>query len=677
MTYRLAADIGGTFTDVVLADDETGQYSTTKVLTTPASLTLGIVEGFEQVVEGQYQQVRSVVHGTTAGLNAVLERKGARSALLTTRGFRDVYEIGRGNRPDMYNIRFRKPQPLIPRSDVFEVDERTRADGRIELPVQEASLSAVLEQIKGRYSAVAVCFLNSYINPANEWEAAAWLRSRLGDNVLVLTSHETAREWREYERTSTTVLNAYVAPIMKAYLSDLGAELRERGFKGTLYIMQSSGGVITADLAVDRAVQTLMSGPVGGAIGASAIGQSCGRSKVIGIDMGGTSFDVSLVVDGRVETTVESSIEGFPVLVPTVNIYSIGAGGGSIAWSEAGGMRVGPQSAGARPGPVCYGKGGIEPTITDANVVLGRLDPEHFLGGRMRIDAEAANRVIEEYGRAFGLDRMAAAEGICAIANHKMADAIREITVRRGIDPREYTLLAFGGAGPMHAAFIAEELDIDEVVVPTVPGAFSAWGMLQADIRHDAVRTLRVPTRDLHADDVARAFRSMTEELTGLLTEEGVALPNTLFHRSADMRYLGQEYTVPVLLPDGDGFSREQVEAAFHNVHQQRYGHSNPGEDVELVNLRLTAVGLTKKASLARESVPPDRGEPPVLHDFPGVFDGHPHTVRVYTRSSLSPGNTVAGPAVVVELTATTVVPPRWSLRVDEFGNLVLTRVGL
>lgn len=671
MSYRLAADIGGTFTDVVCVNDATGEYTTTKVLTTPQKLTDGIMAGFDELIGDKWDQVESIVHGTTSGLNAVIERKGAKCAVVTTSGFGDVLEIGRGNRPDMYNNRYRRPRPLVARKDIYEVKERTDAEGKISSAINEDELRSLAKALAGKYDSIAICFINSYLNSENEEKAAAVLREELDESVMVITSAETAREWREYERTSTTVLNAYVSPITKAHLIALKQELISRGFKGNLFIMQSNGGVMKDELAVNKAVQILMSGPVGGAIG----GTVCGRDNIIGVDMGGTSFDVSLIINGQCELQVESNVEGFPALVPTVNIFSVGAGGGSIGWDEGGGMRVGPQSAGAKPGPACYGQGGTQPTITDANLVLGRIDPEHFLDGRMTLDFEAAKKAVGNFGAKFGLDVPTAAEGICAIANHKMADAIREITVRRGIDPRDFTMLAFGGAGPMHAALIADELGMKEVIIPAVPGGFSAWGMLQADIRHDAVRTRMGNIDELDACEIDKIFDILYAELNDTLVREGASAESASFHRTMDMRYAGQEFTInlPVDSACKDGvFDKETAKADFHKLHERLYGHSAVGDPVELVNVRMSVVCNSRRSKTA--AVKKACGDIKALSEFPGVFGFKPYTVSVYSRSDIGFGSVINGPAVIVELTATTVVPPEWNLRMDENGSMVMTK---
>lgn len=666
----MAADIGGTFTDIVLADNEKGVYKTDKVLSTPGTLEKGILQGFDQIVNselnGDYSQITSIVYGTTQGLNAIIERRGAKSALVTTKGFRDIYEIARGNRPEIYNIHYHKPLPLIPRKDIFEVNERTLTTGTIEKEICDCQLEELAKILKG-YESVAICFINSYVNSHNEKYVKDFLAKKLGDEVIITTSCEVAQEAKEYERTSTAALNAYVAPSTKRHINALSSELTSRGFSGTLYMMQSSGGVIRAELAAERAVKTLMSGPVGGAIGASVID----RDNIIGFDIGGTSFDVSVVVDNRIETTLESEIEGFPALTPTVNVFSIGAGGGSIAWEEAGGMRVGPQSAGAVPGPVCYDRGGEVPTITDANLVLGHLAPDFFLGGRMTMACDKAFAAMKKYADKFGLTPVTAAEGICTIANHKMADAIRELTVKRGIDPRTFTILAFGGAGPMHAALIADMLDIKEVIVPPNAGVFSAWGMLQADIRHDSVRTKISRLNGMTAEEFDRSFVNQYEDLYDILRKEQISSENARFVRSLDMRYFGQEYTIAVNVPDDVLFSWEGVAELFGAAYERLYGH-HPSEDIiEIVNFRLTVtvpVNTTQvSARTCSEMLQP-------IGQQKGFFDDKEFTMQIFPREQLVTGTEISGPAIVVELTTTTVVPPCWKVRIDEHDNMVITK---
>lgn len=667
MSYRLAADIGGTFTDVVLVDDSTGEYRTTKVLTTPEALEKGMLEGLDEIVAGDYSQVTSIVHGTTSGLNALIERRGARCALITTRGFRDVYEIARVNRPEIYNIQYHKPEPLILRKDIYEVDERVLMDGTIEKQITKEMMEALAKEIRGRYESIAICFLNSYVNTENEAKACMYLREMLGDSVIVTTSHEIAHESREYERVSTAALNAYIAPNTKHHVEALSEALKERGFQGVLYMMQSSGGVIRAESAATKAVKTIMSGPVGGAIGASAME----RDNIISFDIGGTSFDVSVVVNKKIETTVESMVEGFPALTPTVNIVSIGAGGGSLAWDEGGGMRVGPQSAGAVPGPVCYGRGGTQPTITDANLVLGHLAPQYFLGGRMEIDSSSTQKALQEYGKKFDMDAVTAAEGICTIANHKMADAIREITVNRGIDPRDFAILAFGGAGPMHAALIAQELDIAEVIVPANPGVFSAWGMLQADIRHDAAHTCVGLLETLTEDKYMEEFNGLYEKLEHTLCSENIDPGQGKFVRTLDMRYYGQEYTISVDM-EKEGFEAKKIEELFSRTYERLYGHHSPDDKVEVVNYRLTVMVPIRNIPVSSRE---GKTEQRPLEVIQGYFDGQEAQMRVYDRGDFHVGTVIEGPAIVVELTSTTVIPPGWKAVTDAHNNMILSKI--
>src|SRR5215470_8589064 len=451
MSYRVAMDIGGTFTDFVVHDGTNGgAVSSGKVLTTPANPAVGVLEGLRQFVP-EPEALEFLVHGTTVGLNAFLERKGTRVLLVMTAGLRDSYSIARHDRKELYTLRYRKPARLVPRHDVFEVRERLRWDGAVDTAFDEASLAPVIAAVKEHgIEAVAVCLVHAYVNPEHELQVrAALLRECPGLSVTL--SHEIAREWREYERASTAVLNAYVAPRVEGYLRNLESELGRRDVDATLHVMQSNGGITTAGKAREQPVQTLLSGPVGGTIGGAALARAIDRPNLLCVDMGGTSFDLSLIVDGRPTVSTEAELEGLPILMPLVDIHTIGAGGGSLAWLEAGGLRVGPQSAGAMPGPACYGRGGTEPTVTDANLFLGRLDPSYFLGGRMTLDHAAAERALSSVAAELGLSTTELAEGMLAIVNARMADAMRTITVRQGIDPREYALVAFGGAGPMHA----------------------------------------------------------------------------------------------------------------------------------------------------------------------------------------------------------------------------------
>ena len=670
MTYRAAMDIGGTFTDFVVVDEERQATLTGKTSTTPASPEDGVLEGLSQVVPDP-TAISFVVHGTTVGLNAFLERKGTRVLLVMTNGLRDAYSIARHDRKELYTLRYRKPDRLVPRHDVYEVVERLRYDGSVDTDFDEASLGRVIDAVRrDGIEAVAVCLVHSYVNPDHELRVREVLE-RECPGLSVTLSHELAREWREYERASTAVLNAYVAPRVERYLRNLEDGLSKLRVDARLHVMQSNGGITTAAKARREPIQTLLSGPVGGTIGGAALSRLTGRPNLLCVDMGGTSFDLSLIVDGSPTVSTETELEGLPVLMPLVDIHTIGAGGGSIAWLEAGGLRVGPQSAGADPGPACYGRGGTEPTVTDANLFLGRLDPQYFLGGRMRLDADAAGRALRPVAAELGLDDTSFAEGVLAIVNANMADAMRTITVKQGIDPRRYALVAFGGAGPMHAAWLADELDISEVVIPWSPGMFSAWGMLQTDMRHDVVRAFYRPLAELDAAEVDAVFEELQREGAELLAEEGIPAADHYFARSADMRYVGQEYSVAVSIGAGP-IRLDRVDAGFHDAHRVRYGHSTPGAPDEFVNLRLAAFG--RIAGRAAPFQAPEDDAEPRVGTVRAVFDGEPQEAALVRRDLLRPGAKLEGPALVEEQGATTVVPPGFGLAVDPHGNLLITR---
>jgi N-methylhydantoinase A len=666
--YRVAMDIGGTFTDFVVVDEAGERTSSGKVSSTPGNPAEGVIEGLKQFVS-EPGEIGFIVHGTTVGLNAFLERKGTRVLLLMTEGVRDAYSIARHDRKELYALQYRKPERLVPRRDVLEVRERLRWDGSVDTPVDSESLRPIVDRIKAEgVEAVAVCFLHSYTNPEHELEAREILE-RECPGLSITLSHEIAREWREYERASSAVMNAYIAPKVGGYLGDLESDLGGMDVRATLHVMQSNGGITTARKARQQPIQTLLSGPVGGTIGGAALSRAASRPNLVCVDMGGTSFDMSLIVDGSPSVSSETELEGLPVLMPLVDINTIGAGGGSLAWLEAGGLRVGPQSAGADPGPACYGRGGTEPTVTDANLFLGRLDPDYFLGGAMTLDEQAARSALRSIAEELSLDETGFAEGVLAIINATMADAMRTITVKEGIDPRDYSVVAFGGAGPMHAVWLAEELGIGEVVVPWSPGTFSAWGMLQTDMRHDLAETFYRPLEGLDAGEVAEVYSRLESEGRDLLDAEGIGEDELYFARSADMRYVGQEYSVLVDIPaevDLDG-----IVSDFHDAHRVRYGHSTPGAPVEFVNLRVAALGRIRAGVVPYE--PPSGDEDPLLGRRQVTFDGEPHESPVLLRARLVPGDAREGPAVIEEDSATTVVPPGHSFEVSELGDLLIT----
>jgi N-methylhydantoinase A len=666
--YRVSIDIGGTFTDFVVVDETEERTSSGKVSSTPANPAEGVLAGLQHLVS-EPNDIGFIVHGTTVGLNSFLERKGTRVLLLMTAGVRDAYSIARHDRKELYALQYRKPERLVPRRDVFEVAERLRWDGSIETPLDTESLGPIIEKITAEgIDAVAVCLLHAYANPEHELQIREILE-RECPGLSVTLSHEIAREWREYERASSAVMNAYIAPKVGGYLGSLEDQLGGLDVPATLHVMQSNGGITTARKARQQPIQTLLSGPVGGTIGGAALSRLADRPNLICVDMGGTSFDMSLIVDGSPSVSTETELEGLPVLMPLIDIHTIGAGGGSLAWLEAGGLRVGPQSAGADPGPACYGHGGTEPTVTDANLFLGRLDPDYFLGGAMTLDQKAAEKALGSIASKLSLDETSFAEGMLAIINATMADAMRTITVKEGIDPRDYSVVAFGGAGPMHAVWLAEELDIGEVLVPWSPGTFSAWGMLQTDMRHDLAKTFYRPLAGLDVAEVAGVYERLEAEGRELLDAENVGEDEMYFTRAADMRYVGQEYSVLVDL--AARIDLDEIVSHFHDAHRTRYGHSTPGAPVEFVNLRLAALGRVVAGSVPYE--PPSGDEDPLLGQRPVTFDGEPHRTPVLLRPRLVPGDRRDGPIVIEEDSATTVVPPGYTIEVAELGDLVIT----
>jgi N-methylhydantoinase A len=674
---RVAVDIGGTFTDFVVFDAATGQSTVGKVPSTPADASEAIIDGLRKM-DVAMDTVEFFVHGTTVGLNAVVEGKGAPVALVTTKGFRDVLEIGLMDKPDMYNIFYERPRPLVARRHRFEVDERVDGFGQLVRRVDEAEAAALAERIRAEgLGSIAICTLNSFANPENEARIAELLRVALPD-VFVSVSHEIVNEWREYERTSTTVLNAYVLPVFHDYLDRLRTQLAEMGLETEPHIMQSNGGVMNAAAASRRPIRTLLSGPVGGAVGGGVIGRlaeaepSFSAVNIVTADMGGTSFDASLIIGGEVETSTSSEVGGWPLLTPAVRVSAIGAGGGSIARVEgSSSLRVGPDSAGAVPGPVCYARGGNEPTVTDASLVLGRIDPEQVLGGEIRLDVDKARKAIEErIAKPLGLDVHRAAEGILRVINTKMALAIRELTVAQGLDPRDFALVAFGGAGPMHAAEISLEIGIPQVIFPPVPGMFSAWGMLAADLRHDLVTTAVAKATDLDAAGVEETFAALERSGREVLAAQSVPESAVRFIRSLDVRYFGQEHTLEVEVnPDLDP---ADLKAIFDKEHWRKYGHASDEDPAEVVNFRLTAIGHVTKPDLRAESAA-DTREPEPAGERQVYFDGSFVGTSVYHRDQIPAGARFSGPAVIDEEGATLVVPPGSDVVRDTYGNLVLS----
>ena len=672
--YRVGVDVGGTFTDAAVFDDAAGSLHYAKVPSTPADPARAVLDVLERLGV-DLGEVQRFIHGITIGTNAVLEGRGAEVWMLTTAGFRDVLEIARTNRTVLYDITALKPPPLVPRGRTLEIDERMAWDGAVLRPLDLDQARAAVDSLPPGV-AVAVCFLHSYANPDHEQAVAALLREGTGGNGpragFVTASFEVLPEFREYERFNTTALNAYIGPLIDGYLARLQAAVAVRGYRSPVFIMTSNGGVATAERARRLPVATVLSGPAGGVAAAADLGRRLDLPNLITCDMGGTSTDVCLIEDLVVPLTNEQFVGPYANRTPQTEINAVGAGGGSIAWMDSGDiLMVGPRSAGADPGPACYGQGGREPTVTDANVVLHRLKPGVRLAGRIALDEDLARRAVRTLGLEVLTDE-AAAEGVVRIAIARMVSAIKQISVAKGHDPRDFTLVAYGGAGPMHGAFIAEELDIERVLVPTGPGNFAALGSLISDVKQDFVRTRTLlPRRLASFAEIADEFDRLEAQGRRSLESEGVAPECFSSRRALGMRYLGQSWEIDVDVPP-DMATVEALEAVFHDTHERRFGHRNDGE-TEVVSFRLTGIGRGSKPAFGAWRVPGDLAGARV-ETRSVFFGGRFFDTPVLARGRLPAGASHAGPAIVEEEGATTVVPPQWRFRVLDSGDLLMER---
>jgi N-methylhydantoinase A len=679
---RLSADIGGTFTDVAGFDEETGELRLGKTLTTPSRLVEGIQTGVAKA-NASFDEASLLLHGTTIAINTILERKGARCALLTTQGFRDIYEIGRINRPESYNLFFQKHEPLIERALRFEISQRMDAQGRVLIKLDEEQVrQAAAAAIGAGAEAIAILFLHSYQNPLHE-KRAKELIAEAYPHLYITASHELSQEYREFERTSTVAANAYVGPRVKTYLEDLRSRIEEEGFGGSFLIVQSNGGLFDVEEAKRSCIRMLESGPAAGVIGAKALCDGIGLRNAIAFDMGGTTAKAGVIHNGKVLMAGGSLIGGYatglPVQIPMIDIQEVGTGGGSIARAgPAGALRVGPESAGAEPGPVCYGLGGVEPTVTDANLILGRLGVDRFLGGEMKLELEAAKKSLQKkIATPLGLTITHAADGIIRVATTRMSHVVRWVTTERGLDAADFVLVAYGGAGPLHAVMVAREIGISKVIIPRAPGHFSAVGMLVADLRRDFVTTWFKPLASASFAEMLQLYESMECIGSDSVRHSEIALNEVALTRFADMRYVGQEHAVTVELPLAlfDAEDRAGIKQRFDEVHAQRYGFSSPSENAEIVSLRSAVNGVMPKppferieAGTAQPAALAAAGERPVYFAEAGEYLPTP----VFSRAALRAGNKISGPALVEEHASTTVVHPGDRLEVDAFGNLVI-----
>lgn len=685
--HLVGVDVGGTFTDLVLFDTERGKTSIHKVPTTPDNPAKGVLDGIAGLIERfavPKAAIAHVYHGTTTATNAMLEHDGAVAGMITNEGYRDILHIGRHQRPQHFSIQQEIPwqhRPLVKRRHRKTVPHRiVPPKGEVLVPLDDTAVRiAAVELAEAGVEAIAVCFLFSYLAPQHEERAAAIVRE-VCPNVFVTTSASVSPQFREFERFTTTAINAFVGPKVRNYVSDLERQIATAGYRADLHIMASNGGVATAAMVAEKPVATMLSGPAAGVLGGAWAGALSGQRSLITFDVGGTSADIGIVADGRFAEASprDTWIAGFPLMVPMIDIHTIGAGGGSIAYRDAGGgFRVGPRSAGARPGPAAYGHGGEEPTVTDANVVLGRLDPANFLGGEMTLDAEAAHRVIGHLADQLGLDPLATADGIVTIVNANMANAIRSRTVQRGLDPRDFSLIAFGGGGPLQACDVAAMLSIPEVIVPPHPGITSAIGLLTTDLKYDAIRTAFQVSGAVDHCFVDQGFRDMAAGLMAQFMTDGVAPEAVRFVRSADIRYVGQGYELRIELP-GDGFdtaAEANLLAAFEARHEREYGHVFKNSPIEIVNLRLTATGEIPKITAPEQRRGGSR-QAALIRTGTCTFrleaERQPFETAFYAREKLPVGERLAGPAIILQQDSTTVVRPGDSFVADAAGNLLI-----
>jgi N-methylhydantoinase A len=674
--YWIGVDIGGTFTDIVLLNKQSGELTVYKHPSSPKNPDQGAVEGIKKLLKQENisaHQIKKVVHGTTVATNAIIENKGSKTALLITKGFKDILEIRRQDRPHLYNFRVTRPQPLVPRELIFEIDERMQYNGEVLTELTTEELNNIRQWVLvNNIEAVAVCFLHSYRNGKHERMVKAFFKENL-PKTFVSLSHEVLSEFKEYERASTTVANAYVTPVMKQYVNNLNKGLAEMGFDKEVLIMQSNGGVMTSTQAGNHAVQTLISGPAGGVLAGLALSSS---DNFITADMGGTSFDVSLVAGSKPRFTMDGEIAGYDLRLPRIDVNTIGAGGGSIAWIDNGGaLRVGPRSSGALPGPASYGRGGVEPTVTDAHVVLGRLNPEYLLEGGMRIDRTAAEKAItENIAHPLNLSLQEAAQGIIDIVNAMMVKGIRKVSVERGDDPAEFDLISFGGAGPLHAIELADELGMNKVIIPYNPGVNSAIGLLRADYRFIKFRSLLTILNEDNLLMINDSFSELQIKIEKELAGEGFSLGDINYEFSLYLRYAGQGSELELTLSDGiiKGSVLNNVFDQFAAKHLQEYGYVRENEKIELVNVRVTGISEAgvKKLGTANQQI----GKENIQVTRQTFFKRKEYTTPIFKRKEISIDQVLEGPCIIEQFDSTTVVPPGFNVSVDEQFNLIVRR---
>ncbi|MFB5283388.1 hydantoinase/oxoprolinase family protein [Peribacillus sp. Hz7] len=668
---RLAIDVGGTFTDVFVFDEQTGKIFVTKTSSTPSNPERGILDGIEKA-QLNGQDIKIFSHGTTVGTNALIERKLPKTALITTKGFRDVPEIRRGTKLDIWDMYQDTSKPYIPRRDRFEVTERTDYDGNVLTEIDEEEVRQLARKLDKRGTeSIAVCFINAYVNGANETRVKEIIQEEL-PNVYICTSSEVLPEIFEHERMSTTIINAVLGPIISKYIHNLEGEMEKKGYEGDILVLHSGGGVMTSSTVPRYAARLASSGIAAGAIASKHIAKLCGFNHAIGLDMGGTSTDISLMYDGDIRITKDWYIEyGYPIGFPSIEILTIGAGGGSLAWVDEGGsLRNGPQSAGAVPGPACYQRGGTEATNSDANLVLGRLGVD-LLDGTMKLDKEKARQAVEKIAKQFNYTVEEAANAIIQVANANMCDALRLISVRRGYDPRDFALVAFGGAGPLHGAQLAKDMDIPTIIVPPHPGVAAAMGCLLVDVRHDISKTYVKNIHHVSLEELENEFSGMEQEAEKLLEEEGVGSDQSTLMRYVDMRYKGQWRSLAIPVSDKLQ-SLDSVLEAFHQEHQREFAFSDDKQLVEIYGLRVTVIGTVPKPEFPKYG-PAGTLESALKEVRDVYFDEKFVPANVYNREDIPVLSEIQGPAIIDQLDTTTVIPPGFTAKVDVYRNLIIS----
>ncbi|MCP4625615.1 MAG: hydantoinase/oxoprolinase family protein [bacterium] len=679
---RIGVDVGGTFTDLCVFNEHTGQVRVEKIASTPSDSSFGICQGLETILErinAGGREVTYLAHGTTVATNTLIQHNGARTGLLTTKGFKDLLEIARQTRSHLYDLQIDKPPPLVPRDLRLEIEERVYSDGKIITPLNRKSVKTALLKLKqAAVESVAVCLLHSYVSPDHE-KLVKEIGSEIFPQAYLSVSHEVASEFREYERLSTTVVNAYLGPVINHYMEMLEKRITELHIETQVYITQSNGGIISLDRARENPVRTVLSGPSTGVIGAGQTAAMVGEASVITFDMGGTSTDVCLVENNLPHIATQRDIEGYTVKTPMIDVHTVGAGGGSIAWIDSGGhLKVGPQSAGASPGPVCYAAGGRKVTVTDANVVLQTLNPHHLLGGRMPIDTAAAWKAMEALAKKLDMQAMDVARGVIAVVVANMVRAVRVISVQRGYDPRQFTLVGFGGAGPLHVGWIARELNMKKILIPERPGIECAFGILATDMRSDFIQTRITPPDPQNLSTINDILSRLEVRAQEWLSAENLPVNKREIRRSVDMRYVGQNFELTIPLPEGV-LTREHMGRLirnFYNAHERTYGYKSEDEPTQFVTFRVEALGLTPKVILNPQALDGDDPSRAMIDErevYFGRQDGGHSVCRIYDRDELNPGNRIPGPAVVEQMDSTTVILPDQRARMDEYRNLIIT----